>query len=288
MHDIATPTRVTTIAARALGRLAIAFLLLVGSPAGAQVDAGTDCWKTEEGTLAAVPALGAGFFGAGCAAFPATQVPMMGAPLSVEQLAICGCPPLPQVAVGFHDSHGNAVAAGSVHAVSGRLVDEVPGPDSCVRRLATATFPNGVGMPEEIPIELIQLSLVSINPIQVNCGTPKFFNVYVTNDGVQDEGTMELTPTVVGPQAQGSVTVSSLPIDVLFRFEPTTPGSSLFLAGNVNMQNPNPQNPGQPGHFQVLTPVPSASAPGIAILVSLALLMGIWALRRRAAAGVTP
>jgi hypothetical protein len=288
MREIATPSRVTPIRVRALGQFAIAFLLLAGGRAGAQVPAETDCWKTDPGTKAAVPFLPAGFLGAGCASFGPTQVPMTGAPLSAGQLALCNCPPLPQVAVGFHDSHGNAVAAGSIHAVSGRLVDEVPGPDSCVRRLATATFPGGVGVPETIPIELIQLSLVSVSPIQVNCGGPKFFNVYVTNVGVQDQGSMELTPTVVGAQAQGSVTVPSLPIDVQFRFEPTTPGSSVVLNASVNMQNPNPQNPGPPGDFQVLTAVPSASPPGIAIMVVLAMLMGVWALRRRAAAGTTP
>lgn len=290
MRQIATALGLTPIASRALGFVVFALALLPGVPAAGQqvVVSGTDCWQTEPGTNAAIPPLPAGFFGPLCAAYPGALVPMTGGTLTPEELANCDCPPSPPTEVTFVDVHGDPVPAGSIHAVS-QVPFQAPTPDTCVRRKQDATFPGGVGVPETIPIELIELSLVSVNPITVNCPGPTLWNVFVTEDGVQAEGTMELTPTVLVPAAQGVATVPNLPVDVRFRFEPVGGGSPVVQTANVNMQNPNPQSPGPSGTFRVLiSSVPALSDSWRLLLGAAVLALGAVWLRSRRAAHANP
>jgi hypothetical protein len=191
---------------------------------------------------------------------------------------------MPQTDVVWLDIHGDPVPAGSVHAVS-QVPTHAPTPDTCVRRLTTATFPGGVGVPETVPIELVQLSLVSVSPITVNCGGPTQWNVAITESGVQPQGSMELTPAVVTPLPNGTVTVPSLPVNFQMRFVPVGTGSPVQFNGNVNMQNPNPQAPGPPGQFTALFAgpiIPVFPGMGFVFAALLLALAGFWVYHRRA------
>ncbi|MCP4006293.1 MAG: hypothetical protein GY725_19095 [bacterium] len=263
---------------------AFAFLVLLSNPAASQVIAETDCWQTEAGTKAALPALPAGFFAPGSDPVPAQLIDVVGVPLDPVEEANCACPGVPQTDVVFVDIHGDPVPAGSIHAVS-QVPLHAPVPDTCVRRLADATFPGGVGVADTIPIEIVELSLTSASPITVTIGGgPTDWQVFITEDGVQPIGQMELTPSVLVPLPAGSLTVPDLPLDFQFRFEPLTfPAGPVFLNGNVNMQNPNPQAPGPPGQFAVLFAPPSVPVlprGSLLLLGGSLLLLGIVWLRR--------
>ena len=102
------------------------------------------------------------------------------------------------------DQHGNEVGPDSVHKVN--QVQEptcLPFPcnfDTVVRRTGDATF-NGVGETQEVPIEIVALSLMSINPIEVTYGgaPSSFFDVFVTlSPGPQLTGKMGLISTSIG------------------------------------------------------------------------------------------
>ena len=276
------------VTSRFLGlRLTVFFcfvLLSAGTSLAAGVPAETDCWATQPGTAAKVPPLPPGFFGPGSDPFAGALVAVTGVPLTAPELASCLCPPAPQTTVTWVDIHGDPVPAGSVHKVS-QVPAQAPVPDTCIRRLSPATFPGGIGVPEVIPIELVQLSLVSVAPIVVTfSGVPHQYNVLVTENGVQAQGTMELTPSALGLNPSGSVRVPNLPIDVRFSFVPIGPGNTAILNGNVNMQNPNPQIPGgQPGHFAVLAspPVPTMPIAGLILLTVVLTVLGVELLRRR-------
>ncbi|MCP4007055.1 MAG: hypothetical protein GY725_22980 [bacterium] len=253
------------------------FTVLAARPAIAQVVADTDCWQTQSGTMAALPALPADFFGLGSDPRPAELILVDGVPLTGPELANCACPGLAQTDIVWLDQHGDPVPAGSIHIVS-QVPLHAPTPDTCIRRLVSATFPGGVGVPDQVSIELVELSLQSASPISVTGGgVPPLWNVFLTENGVQATGQMEFTATTLLPLPVGTVTVPNLPVDFQFRFEPVIGGAPVFMTGNVNMQNPNPQSPGSLGQFAVLAaPVPSVSEWGLLLMFLGMLAAGAW------------
>ena len=146
-------------------RIATSFLLLgvvlcVAAPVGAQeVIAGLDFLATQAGsqTFGGPYAIPPDFFAPGSEPFTGT-IAYYGEPLG----SFPGCP------------------------------GPIDPTDTIVRRLSNAVFPGG----ETIPIELVQLSLVSVNPITVTYsgGPPELWDVRVTLPTPQP-GTMTIAKT---------------------------------------------------------------------------------------------
>lgn len=93
--------------------------------------------------------------------------------------------------------------------------------DTIVQRLGTATLPN-IGDSDTVPIEIISLSLVSVNPIMVSYGgfNPSFFDVFVDLAPIpQNVGSMVLRKT----HPNGGTFDSLLPVNVRLRFIGTSP-----------------------------------------------------------------
>jgi hypothetical protein len=104
--------------------------------------------------------------------------------------------------------------------------------DTIVRRLDVANLPNN-GSSDIVPIEIVALSLVSIQPITVNCpGTDNVWNVKVCLSSVaaQPQGSMTIQRT----DNEGGTFTSSLPVYARFLFtNPTTFIVKEFDAGNL-------------------------------------------------------
>jgi hypothetical protein len=100
--------------------------------------------------------------------------------------------------------------------------------DTIVERLAS-TSDLGIGASEMIPIQLVALSLVSIQPISVGDGGGGFVDYDVRvclPSGAQQQGTMEITRT----QQNGGTFLASVPVEPIFEFtEVGNPSNSVTL-----------------------------------------------------------
>jgi hypothetical protein len=101
--------------------------------------------------------------------------------------------------------------------------------DTIVQRHSSAVLP-GIGDTMTIPIEIVSLSLVSVQPIMVtfnNGSSQSFFDVFVTLDPncTQTQGTMTLTRT----SPNGGTFDSSLPVCVQLTF--LNPTQTVVLGG---------------------------------------------------------
>jgi hypothetical protein len=142
-----------------------------------------------------------------------------------------------------------------------------PATDTIVQRLSQATLPS-IGSQDQIPIEIVALSLVSIQPIQVtfNGGqVSSFFDVFVDLQPTQQLGLMQIERT----GQRSGVFQSELPVNAQLTFH--VPGG-----GPVGPPIP------VPGKTLITTqPVPwTIPVPGMVAPFAAALLM-LGAYRRR-------
>lgn len=271
--------------------VAVAVLLLSAPPVGAQVPAGVDCWLTEPGSTAALPEFPAGFFGTKnmtpSDAIPAQTIDVEG---NLADPPTCDCQN--NTSVQWVDQHGNPVEPDDIHAVQ-----QVPVPsdpfDTCVERLQDAMFPGGVGTPETIDIEIVALSLRSVNPITVTYGMepPSQFDVFITLDEStpQSTGQLQMTPTQLDPPA-GTVVLPNLPVNYQFEFQEVGGSRFQLLQGlSLSFTNPrevDPEIPGPPGLFERLLRqevplIPTLSGWGLALFVLLVLMAAATFLLRQ-------
>ncbi len=94
-------------------------------------------------------------------------------------------------------------------------LDNLGTTDTVVERLEDATL-TGEGSEATVPIQIVALSLQSIDPITVTYGdgSESFFDVHVTLSDTQSQGSMTLTQT----SADGGTFDSELPVTPLFTF----------------------------------------------------------------------
>lgn len=142
----------------------------------------------------------------------------------------------------FYDFSGNPIPAGffgpGSDPFTGTVVLGGPGGfpgDTIVRRLGQMCFPDPLPHTEQVPIELVQLSLVSCSPIVVtyNGGlNPQQWQVTVQQAPTQAQGLMRATKT----HPDGGVYTAQLPVsaDMLFQ-RLDGPGTAGPLPANVTL-----------------------------------------------------
>jgi len=173
-------------------------------------------------------------------------------PFARADIPLEGNPPVdkferfpPPLVVQWVDTHGNAVGPDSVHKVNQILVPENTGKaDTVVRRNDDAIF-NGVGDAPTIDIEIVALSLQSVDPIVVTYGGAgvKLWDVFVTLDetAFQPVGSMDLTSDtfVDGVSVSGSIDNLDLPVayKVTFR-EVQDPGNVREIPSTLATPTP--------------------------------------------------
>jgi len=213
-------------------------LLSLEARASNLIPAGTDCWATKSPGTQATFTLPANFFGDGSKAMPHVTINLKGLPLTPDVVKTkCGCQV--NTKVEYIDPHGNVGGEKTVHTVSSRTT-ETTDVDTCVRRTKNVKF-RGQGVSEKVDIQLVELSLQSEQPLKVTYkdGSTKSFNVFVTESGPQDTGTMTVTPKSIGRLSKGAVKLGRLHItyDVTFREVP--PGTGTFTLKNQKLQLTN-------------------------------------------------
>ncbi len=221
------------------------FDFFVTDPGSTNIDIGTDPGGDN-------PPLPAGFFGskAGTPSDPFMQADILleGNPpvMNFEQF------PQPMV-IGWVDPHGNTVGPDSIHKVNQVLVPDNTPYDTVVRRLDDATF-NGTSETQNVDIEIVALSLKSVEPIVVTYGaeSPVLWDVFVTLDetATQPTGSIDLfSTTFTGSAVSGDVNNFDLPVayKVIFR-EAGFPANEIIVPSGTGMgelppaqfTNPNP------------------------------------------------
>lgn len=198
-------------------------------PPDPEIVAGTDCWATDPDQTVWRPksAIPAGFFsGEGdprSNAIPPPQFPadfqLRGEPLTPDEVRDCGCPEEVETTVTWLDRHGRPTD--DIRHKVDEVVEETTVVDTCVHRQQNAKF-KGQGAAVKVDIELRQLSLVSVQPLQVNYqgGSSKLFDAYVTESGTQNTGTLTFTANKIqNGKADGNVDLGSLPVhfEVVFK-----------------------------------------------------------------------
>lgn len=207
---------------RALTSILVSSLTLCGIAVQAQqLDAGKDCWVTTGGTRFEIQALPGGYFGTKAGvpsdARPAQVIQVTGNPLA-GGIVLPNCPNAIIFRTVWLDPHGTPVQPNDAHAVTQQLQPAGVEPiDTIVHRRHSVQLGGG---PVPVEIEMIALSLKSVNPITVTFGAqpPSFFDVFITLDGAQSIGSMGLTPTSANG---GNTLVSSLPVNFKVEFRDT-------------------------------------------------------------------
>jgi hypothetical protein len=214
---------------------------------------GSDCWQTEPGTQQRLRTLPANFFGQGSKAVPNPTIKFKGVPLPPARVKDpfpkgCGCPEKVDTKITWLDPHGN-VTRDMRHAVK-QVVDQTTKVDTCVHRKTNANF-KGRGVAQKVDIQLVALSLQSIEPLKVTYtnGSTKLFDVFVTESGPQDTGTMTFTPTSFNARrAKGNVKLGALHITYDVKFVEHG-GTATFSVTGQRLQLVN-----TPGTFEQLVP----------------------------------
>ena len=213
------------------------FDFFITDPGETDIDLGTDPAGDN-------PPLPPGFFGA-IGTDPSDPFAQAGIPLE-------GNPPVedferfpPPMRIAWVDQHGNEVGPDSSHKVNAILVPaNTRFADTVISRNDDAVF-NGVGEAPTVDIEIVALSLKSVDPIVVTYGTSgvKLWDVFVTLDetAVQPVGSLDLTSDtfVDGVSVSGSVDNLDLPVAFKVTFQ------EVNNAGNVRevpstLANPTP------------------------------------------------
>jgi len=250
-----------------------------------------DCWVTDPGTTVRIPTLPADFFGPGSDPFISTVIPVEGNPGPIAGAAAALCPANQEMTTVWVDPHGTPVAPDDMHAVR----QEIVGPDTIVCRLEAANFSGGVGVPDTIDIELVELSLVSSDPIVVTFnagGGVSSYDVFITETAIVPGGSMRLTPNSIGPTggSTGIAEVPDMPIEYELTFvkvQGANGAPNLVLPNlNTNMGN-SPIHGQNPGSFTYTAPIiggiPALGPIGMVAMLSCLLVLGVLVLRRRAA-----
>jgi hypothetical protein len=264
-------------ATRSLSLVITVSFLALATSASAQLAMNSDCWVTDPGSSTIeVPAIPSGFFGSKNGTpsdpFGPAVLPVFGVPLSPSEFANCGCADYPPMEFIWVDPHGTPVAADDQHAVGQALSPvDLSDTDTCVVRLNDATFVGGVGVPEPVDIQLVELSLVS-GAIIITYGIepPSFYEVFVTEDGPQSQGTITVTPDIVSPP-EGSMILDGLPVAYQLSFQEVLGGPGLFNISGLSLTFQ-----GATGIFKPMPPfLPSMSGRA---LMLLAVALGLGAL----------
>jgi hypothetical protein len=254
--------------------LSSAVSLLVAGTAQAQLPPGTDCWETQPGTTAAIGPFPDGFFGdvGGVPSdpFPKFPHPVEGVPLPG---GTCTCSPDP---VEFFDMHGNPVEPDDIHAVSSNEAIY----DTCIDRPDPVPFAGGPGVPETVPIEIIELSLKSVSPIIVTYGGANHTSceLFIGLDGPQTLGSLEMTPFMVAPPA-GAMVLDALPVKYAITFDCTGPGGP---AASQVLNNLNTNFEGATGVFGEGSPVPTLREWGLFFaILGMMSVTELWSYQQR-------
>jgi hypothetical protein len=250
--------------------------------AATTIDAAYDCWLTvSPGTQAALPAIPAGFFGAGSDPIPAGTILMIGNPPLTSPGPVDLCPKIPKTEIVWLDRHGSQVAQGSAHKVQQveKVVLVTPVVDTIVQRKTGALF-GKEGDTQTIPIEILALSLKSASPLVVTFGgaSPQNWDVFVTLDGLQTQGTQDLTLTEEAWK-MGTTRLGSLPINFKVTFQHLT-DTRLITGQNITFS-------GTQGTFNGMS-TPTLSAWGailLAVFLTVATILILMRRRQRTAEG---
>jgi hypothetical protein len=177
------------------------------------------------------------------------------------------------------NQHGTPVAPNDKHAVGQQTLPAGIEPiDTIVCRPVATSF-SGLGVPESVPIQLVELSLISVNPLTVTYGTeaPSFFNVLITEDGVQPLGSMDLTPTQGGPPIRGNTVLNSLPVNYRVEFVDTGGMFPTWTLSGLGIDFT-----GNTGSFTIhSSSIPTMTEWAILLSAGLLLTAGILMIRRR-------
>jgi len=155
-----------------------------------------------------------------------------------------------------------------------------------VNTVDTVAFPGNMGLgdrPETIPVELVQLSLVSVNPITVHnstTGVNSFFDIWVElHSGPRPGQHLSLTYNALGT---GGWVVDSF-FDIIYRIEFAPPGQtpdgSLVLtnAGGFVLDGTVSQDDGGISPFTWYQSFPGGSpAPGLVLGATETELLPFW------------
>lgn len=183
------------------------------------------------------------------------------------------------------DPHGNEVGPNSAHKVQ-QVLEPIDPFDTIIQRKDSATLANA-GDSTEVEIEIIWLSLVSIDPIKVTYGPEpsSFFDVYVglSDSTPQQQGKTRLTATVPGG-SEGTVDLGSktdpvlgLPLIYDVYFFDVNDSSTKYKISNVPARLYNSE-------LGAYTAVPEPST-WLHFGIGLA---GIWLCGRRKQKGIIP
>lgn len=208
------------------------------------LEPGTDCWETQTGTQQRLKTLPAGFFGEvdgqKSNAMPNPLIELAGLPLDPGVVSeVCGCPEEVEYDVTWLDPHGVPTEPDSGHAVTQVKTPTTP-VDTCIRRTVAADVKKE-GVALKVDIELVKLSLQSVNPIEVEYGhgkpdvqrPKKSFDVFITESGTQKAGSMTFTTnSIASGKAKGDSLLGNLFVnyDVEFR-EVGNPANTFSRTG---------------------------------------------------------
>lgn len=246
--------------------LAALSFVFVGT-AQAQMEPGTDCWETQVGSSKAVGPFPPGFFG-DVLGIPSDAMPQLIVPIESAPLppSTCTCDPDLKAWVNEHVNPGEP---GDIHKVDQNNADY----DTCVERPNQANFGGGVGVPESIPIEIIELSLQSSAPIQITYGGGDLTScdLFITLDGAQGLGSLELTPITVGPDPTGTMLLQGLPMNLRIVYICSGPGAAAASQVQTGLIT---NYAGTTGFFGLITSVPALGGWGRG-LVALVLTFAV-------------
>ncbi|MFC1571973.1 hypothetical protein ACFL6M_00080 [Candidatus Eisenbacteria bacterium] len=259
---------------RNISCLFAAALLFLPSLVFAQdLESGCDCWQTEPGTQVRIPLLPEGFFG--------TKSGVPSDPIPPQTIAVRGealpdsvileyCPEAVIFETVWYDRHGSEVNADDKHRVTSQTEAVGVEPiDAIVCRLDDVTLP-GIGTPVAVQIELVELSLHSIDPIEVVFPTQpsSYYHVTVTEDELaNNQGQLTLIPTDDSPYDQGDMLMDNLSVGYTMTFI-----DSEEIRPPVEMEHLNIEFHDTPGAFGIGGPpmartrVPALSPTMLAIL----------------------
>ena len=164
------------------------------------------------------------------------------------QVTFGGTSPIPPIPAGFFDP-GSEPFDGLMPLRSAPLSLANGNTDTIIQRMASATLP-AIGSTATVPIELIQLSLVSVQPIVVS---PALYE-WDLNVGFEPAGpgTMQMTRT----SANGGTFTATLPVRPVFTFTRWSPDEQVLVLPSPAIVMLQTASPCQ------WTTDPQAGAPG--------------------------
>ena len=118
-----------------------------------------------------------------------------------------------------------------------------------------------------IDIELIELSLVSVAPITVTFGAepPDFYDLFITEDGLQAQGQLQMNALQIVPAPQGTMALQGLPVQFQIQFVQVAGPGNFGIGGSTNFQSTL-------GNYQALINVPALRGWGSWLMVAALLL----------------